>query len=97
MQEIIKVLFNFPLHLAANCVYPIIGVSEYGWSFIGSEISAVSLASAQAIVANNELLKNKGRLLVRPSGTEPKVRIMGESNNKKLLKRCIKLIRKSIN
>ena len=24
----------------------------------------------------NELIKNKGRLLVRPSGTEPKVRIM---------------------
>ncbi len=43
--------------VGANCVYPIIGVSEYGWSFIGSEISAVSLASAQAIVDSNEGLK----------------------------------------
>lgn len=43
--------------VGANCVYPIIGVSEYSWSFIGSEISAVSLASAQAIVDSNEGLK----------------------------------------
>ncbi len=64
----IKVL---DIGVGANCVYPIIGVSEYGWSFIGSEISAVSLASAQAIVANNELLKNTVdiRLQTNPKST----------------------------
>jgi len=41
-------------------------------------------------------IKNKGRILVRKSGTEPKIRIMGESNNKKLLKDCINIIKKSI-
>ena len=38
---------------------------------------------------------NKGRVLVRKSGTEPKIRIMAESHNKHLLK-CIKLIKRSI-
>ena len=46
-------------------------------------------------VANN-LIKKQGRLLVRKSGTEPKIRIMGESDNKQLLKKCIHIIKKSI-
>ncbi len=45
--------------VGANCVYPIIGNSEYGWSFIGSDISEVALASAQNIVSNNPQLKGK--------------------------------------
>ncbi len=47
-------------------------------------------------VANN-LIKGQGRILVRKSGTEPKIRIMGESKNKRLLKKCIKTITKNIN
>jgi len=44
----------------------------------------------------NKLIKNQGRLLVRKSGTEPKIRIMGESYNKNLLKKCILIIKKTI-
>ncbi|MDA9092202.1 hypothetical protein N9J56_02815 [Pelagibacteraceae bacterium] len=33
---------------------------------------------------------------MRKSGTEPKIRIMGESKNKLLLKKCIQIIKKSI-
>ena len=44
-----------------------------------------------------KLLNRNGRILVRTSGTEPKIRIMCESNNKKLVTKCINLIRKSIN
>ena len=33
-------------------------------------------------------------MLVRKSGTEPKIRIMGESNNKILLQKCIKIRKK---
>lgn len=44
-----------------------------------------------------KLIKGKGRILVRKSGTEPKIRIMGESNNKKLLNKCIKIISSTIN
>ena len=38
----------------------------------------------------------KGRILVRKSGTEPKIRIMAESNEKNLIKNCIKIIKKKI-
>ena len=44
----------------------------------------------------NKIIKGQGRILVRKSGTEPKIRIMGESNNKVLLKKCIKIIKKTI-
>ena len=50
----------------------------------------------KAIKKANKIIKNYGRLLVRKSGTEPKIRIMGESNNKILLIKCIKIIKKSI-
>ena len=49
-----------------------------------------------AINIANKLIKNQGRLLVRKSGTEPKIRIMGESYNKDLLKKCILIIKKTI-
>lgn len=43
--------------VGANCVYPIIGRSEYGWSFIGSDVDEVALASAKVIVDTNPALK----------------------------------------
>ena len=49
-----------------------------------------------AIKRAEKLIKNQGRLLVRKSGTEPKIRIMGESNNKQLLLKCIQIIKQSI-
>ena len=51
----------------------------------------------KSILTANKLLKGNGRILVRASGTEPKIRIMCESNNKKLITKCIKLVKKSIN
>ena len=51
----------------------------------------------KAIKLANHIIKNQGRLLVRSSGTEPKIRIMCESFNSILLKRCIKIVRRSIN
>tara|TARA_B100000886_G_scaffold283374_1_gene207643 strand:- start:4883 stop:6217 length:1335 start_codon:yes stop_codon:yes gene_type:complete len=49
-----------------------------------------------AIKKANKLMGNKGRILVRKSGTEPKIRIMAESNDKSLIIKCIKLIKKKI-
>ena len=43
-----------------------------------------------------KLMKGQGRILVRSSGTESKIRIMGESENKKLLQKCLKIILKEI-
>ena len=41
-------------------------------------------------------MKGQGRILARKSGTESKIRIMGESENKKLLQKCINIIKKKI-
>ena len=50
----------------------------------------------KAIREANQLIKNNGRMLVRKSGTEPKIRIMGESDNKKLIQKCINIVKKTI-
>ena len=55
-----------------------------------------SKSCKKSITTAKKLLKNKGRILVRPSGTEPKIRIMCESNDKILINKCINLIKKSI-
>ena len=49
-----------------------------------------------AINKAKQKIKNHGRMLVRKSGTEPKIRIMGESRNILLLKDCIKIVKNSI-
>ena len=50
----------------------------------------------KAIKKASNLIKGKGRMLVRKSGTEPKIRIMCESNDRKLLEKCINIVKKSI-
>jgi len=44
----------------ANCIYPLIGQGEYGWSFLGSDIDKIALASASTIVKANGLSKSIG-------------------------------------
>ncbi|RKR83430.1 23S rRNA m(6)A-1618 methyltransferase [Mucilaginibacter gracilis] len=48
----IKVL---DIGVGANCVYPLIGNHEYGWSFVGTDIDSTALESAQKIVTDNKL------------------------------------------
>ena len=50
----------------------------------------------RAIQKANILMGKNGRILVRKSGTEPKIRIMAESEDKRLILKCIKLIKRSI-
>jgi len=50
----------------------------------------------KAIKKANKLMNDNGRLLIRKSGTEPKIRIMGESHDKNLVLKCIKIIKESI-
>lgn len=39
----------------ANCIYPLIGVKEYEWSFVGSDVNVKALKNAQLIIDNNKL------------------------------------------
>jgi 23S rRNA (adenine1618-N6)-methyltransferase len=45
--------------VGASCIYPIIGVTEYNWKFIGSDINPTSIASSQLIVNSNTSIKDK--------------------------------------
>jgi 23S rRNA (adenine1618-N6)-methyltransferase len=42
--------------VGANCVYPIIGHQEYGWSFVGSDIDKKAVQNAENIIAANPVL-----------------------------------------
>lgn len=44
--------------VGANCIYPIIGNYEYGWSFIGSDTNETAITSAKQIVTLNPRLKS---------------------------------------
>jgi len=50
----------------------------------------------KSIKVAKKLMNGHGRILVRKSGTESKIRVMGESENKKLLKKSINIILKKI-
>mgnify|MGYP000364059559 CR=1 FL=1 len=45
--------------IGANCIYPLVGVTEYGWSFIGSDTDPVAIKSADAIIQKNPNLVGK--------------------------------------
>ena len=50
----------------------------------------------KSIKTAEKLINGHGRILVRKSGTESKIRVMGESENLNLLKKCIKIITNKI-
>ena len=56
--------------VGANCVYPIIGVKEYGWSFVGSEIDTVSIASANKIISSNICLQGHVECRLQKNSTD---------------------------
>jgi 23S rRNA (adenine1618-N6)-methyltransferase len=45
--------------VGANCIYPIIGATEYEWSFTGADVDPVAIASAKMIVEKNSILKER--------------------------------------
>ena len=53
-----KFIKGLDIGVGANCIYPIIGVQEYGWSFVGSDIDQGAVKAAKAIVAANPPLIN---------------------------------------
>jgi len=63
---------------------------------INDETTLKKPSVKKSIKKANDLIKGQGRILVRKSGTEPKIRIMGESKNEVLLKKCIKIISRTI-
>lgn len=46
----------------ANCIYPILGTTSYGWKFVGTDIDPVSIKSAQWVIKANKKLNGKIKL-----------------------------------
>jgi 23S rRNA (adenine1618-N6)-methyltransferase len=42
--------------IGTNCIYPIIGNTTYGWSFVGSDIDEKALQNCKVIIGQNEKL-----------------------------------------
>jgi len=56
--------------VGANCIYPIIGVKEYGWSFVCSDIEPIAIQSAARIIETNTLLKGKVELRLQKNSKD---------------------------
>ncbi len=50
-----KLITCLDIGVGANCVYPLIGNYEYGWSFVGSDSSTIAIHSAKKILQSNDL------------------------------------------
>lgn len=48
--------------VGASCIYPIIGVKSYGWSFLATDVNHVAVEAAREIVKRNRSLKNKVKI-----------------------------------
>lgn len=53
----------------ANCIFPLIGASTYGWKFVGTDITDVAIHSAQNNVDRNRILRDRIQI-VQTSGTD---------------------------
>jgi 23S rRNA (adenine1618-N6)-methyltransferase len=56
--------------VGANCIYPIVGIKEYGWSFVGSDIDPVAIEIANSIIDGNPSLKGNVELRFQPNSRD---------------------------
>ena len=56
-----KTIKCLDIGVGANCVYPIIGHKEYGWSFRGTDIDRTAIQAANRIIENNPPLNEQIR------------------------------------
>lgn len=67
--------------VGANCIYPILGVTEYGWYFLGSDVDEKSVQSARIIVKSNESLKGKIEIIHQSNANHIFQGILNEESN----------------
>lgn len=61
-----KNLSILDIGVGANCIYPIIGVCEYSWKFVGADINEAAITHAQKIVSLNIGLKENIDFRLQP-------------------------------
>lgn len=50
----------------ANVIYAIIGIHEFGWSFVGSDVDSTALSSAEKIMRDNASMRDRFELRFQP-------------------------------
>ncbi|KJY83384.1 23S rRNA methyltransferase [Vibrio galatheae] len=45
--------------VGANCIYPIVGATQYGWQYVGADVDPVSVENSNSIAQANEVLKGR--------------------------------------
>lgn len=53
--------------VGANCVYPLLGASEYGWRFVGTDIDPAALAAARRTIEANPRFREAIELRLQPA------------------------------
>jgi len=48
-----EAIMGLDIGVGANCIYPILGNSEYGWSFVATDIDATALENCVSIIEKN--------------------------------------------
>ena len=49
-------ILGLDIGIGANCIYPILGNSSYGWSFVGEDIDETALQNCKKIIGQNPKL-----------------------------------------
>ncbi len=65
--------------MGANCIYPILGNQEYGWSFVGSDIDPIAITAAQKIIENNDSLKENIEIRLQSNSKDIFFGIIGKN------------------
>ena len=94
----LEVLFSLRKKVKASQLFNVFrAIPQILENVIVKDKNIISSQKTKAAIKKAEkLIKNNGRLLIRKSGTEPKIRVMGESDNRLLLLKCIQIIKQSI-
>lgn len=74
-----KNIICLDIGVGSTCIYPIIGVVEYGWRFIGSDISTQSISSSQSIINSNKSLTGMIELRLQKNHQAFLKNIVGEN------------------
>ncbi|XP_023642591.1 U6 small nuclear RNA (adenine-(43)-N(6))-methyltransferase [Capsella rubella] len=68
---------GFDIGTGANCIYPLLGASLFGWSFVGSDYTVVALEWAEKNVKSNphisDLIEIRDSKLLPQSSSDPEV------------------------
>ncbi|MES2829514.1 MAG: 23S rRNA (adenine(1618)-N(6))-methyltransferase RlmF [Bacteroidota bacterium] len=62
-----KFIKGLDIGTGANCVYPILGHQEYGWSFTGSDVDGLAVKAAKSIVSVNPSVANAIVVKLQPN------------------------------